>query len=52
MEKKELILCDSNIIIDIINGNQTIQQKLVKHDPRHVFISVVTEMEVLVGALN
>lgn len=52
MEKKELILCDSNIIIDIINGNQATQQKLIKLDPNNVFISVITEMEVLIGALN
>jgi len=52
MEKKELILCDSNIIIDIINGDQVTQQKLIKLDPNNVFISVITEMEVLIGALN
>ncbi len=52
MEKKELILCDSNIIIDIINGDKVTQQRLVKFEPTQVFISVITEMEVLVGAVN
>lgn len=52
MEKKELILCDSNIIIDAINGNQDIQRELLKLDPLNVFISVITEMEVLNGAIN
>ncbi|NOX48728.1 MAG: type II toxin-antitoxin system VapC family toxin [Chlorobi bacterium] len=52
MEKKELILCDSNIIIDVINGDLDTQQRLRKFNPERVFISVVTEMEVLVGAVN
>ena len=52
MAKEELILLDSNIIIDVINGDKRIKEQIKNLSPENVFISVITEMEVLIGAKN
>ena len=52
MAKEELILLDSNIIIDVINGDKSIKEQIKNLSPENVFISVITEMEVLIGAKN
>ena len=51
MAKKKIVLCDSNIIIDIINGVGQINDILTNLDET-VAISVITEIEVIAGALN
>ena len=52
MAKKEIILCDSNIIIDAINNVKTVQNELVNIESDNILISVITEIEVINGALN
>ncbi|MBX9781681.1 MAG: type II toxin-antitoxin system VapC family toxin [Chitinophagaceae bacterium] len=52
MAKEELVLCDSNILIDVYRGNeQTIKLVTVLGKDRFV-ISAVTAAEVLFGARN
>lgn len=51
MAKNKIVLCDSNIIIDIINGVGQINEILTNLNET-IAISVITEIEVIVGALN
>lgn len=47
-----MILCDSNIIIDVINGVKTIQHEVTSIGNENILISVITEIEVINGAKN
>jgi tRNA(fMet)-specific endonuclease VapC len=46
----EMILCDSTVIIDALNGVEAVKQNLLRFPPGNLFISMVTEWEVLAGA--
>ena len=47
-----MVLCDSTVIIDAINNVATAQEQLLSIGSQNVLISVITEMEVLAGAIN
>jgi len=47
-----MILIDSNIIIEILNGKEGSLDRILKYDPDQIFISVVTEWEVIAGAYD
>jgi len=51
MAKNKIVLCDSNIIIDIINGVAPINNILANLDET-IAISIITEIEIIIGALN
>jgi len=51
MDKNEVILCDSNVMIDWINNRQkAIDDLLLINAP--IAISVITEYEIIAGAQN
>jgi predicted nucleic acid-binding protein len=51
MDEKEIILCDSNVIIDLINGRQkTIDD--VRQIKGCIAISIITEYEIIAGAID
>jgi len=50
--KKQIILCDSNIIIDAINDVKVVKNELNNIRSENVLISVITEIEVINGAIN
>lgn len=52
MEVKPLILCDTNIIIEVYKGNQTIIDFLENIGQANIAISDVTCAELLFGARN
>ncbi len=52
MEVKPLILCDTNIIIEVYKGNQTIIDFLENVGQANIAISDVTCAELLFGARN
>ncbi|MEZ4686924.1 MAG: type II toxin-antitoxin system VapC family toxin [Bacteroidia bacterium] len=45
-----MVLCDTNMIIDAINGVDDAMNFILSFEPNALFISVVTEWEVLQGA--
>ena len=45
-------LCDTCILIDYLRGNQAVQQKLSFDINTGLFMSSVTDMELMVGARN
>jgi predicted nucleic acid-binding protein len=47
-----MVLCDSTVIIDAINNVSKAQEELLSIGSQNVLISVITEMEVLAGAIN
>lgn len=47
-----MILIDSNIIIEMLNGKEGSLERILKYDPNQVYISVVTEWEVIAGAYD
>lgn len=47
-----MILCDSNVIIDALNGDVNVQKYLLQWPPEDLLISRVTEWEILAGARN
>lgn len=47
-----MVVCDSTVIIDAINKVSTAQEQLLSIGSQNVLISVITEMEVLAGAIN
>jgi predicted nucleic acid-binding protein len=51
MDKNEIILCDSNVMIDWINHRQKAIDDLQKING-HIAISIITEYEVIAGAKN
>jgi len=53
MEKKELVICDTNILIEVIDrNNKKIIESLVKIGKENLCISSVTYSELLIGAAN
>ena len=49
MDKNEIILCDSNVMIDWINHRQKAIDDL-QWIERHIAISIITEYEIIAGA--
>jgi tRNA(fMet)-specific endonuclease VapC len=52
MEKKSLVLCDTNIIIEFYKGNSAIIRNLQTLGQENIAISIITVGELLYGALN
>jgi predicted nucleic acid-binding protein len=46
-----MVVADTDIIIAAIRGNEMAKQLLIKHHP-NIYISVITEMELTIGATN
>lgn len=52
MAQKNLILCDTNIIIEFLKNNQDIIQKIKQIGEESIYISTITAAELYFGALN
>ncbi|MCG8323630.1 MAG: type II toxin-antitoxin system VapC family toxin [Cytophagales bacterium] len=52
MEKSQLILCDTNIIIELYKGNPAILKTLKSIGQENITISIITAGELVYGALN
>ncbi|UXP33669.1 type II toxin-antitoxin system VapC family toxin [Reichenbachiella agarivorans] len=52
MEKKGLVLCDTNILIELYKNNEEIIKSLRSIGQANMAISIVTTGELLYGALN
>ena len=52
MAKKELILCDTNILIELLKNNSLIIDKLKSIGEDRISVSMVTAGELIFGALN
>ena len=52
MAKKDLILCDTNILIELLKNNSMIIEKLNSIGEDRISISMVTAGELIFGALN
>ena len=53
MEKKRLVICDTNILIEVIDrNNKKIIESLVELGESNLCISSVTYSELLIGAVN
>jgi tRNA(fMet)-specific endonuclease VapC len=52
MAQKNLILCDTNIIIDILRNNQSIISEINSIGIDNIMISTITMAELLYGAIN
>ncbi len=52
MEKKPLVLCDTNIIIEFYKKNPEIVKNLQDIGQENIAVSIVTSGELLFGALN
>ncbi|MBP9886394.1 MAG: type II toxin-antitoxin system VapC family toxin [Leptospiraceae bacterium] len=52
MEKKILILCDTDIIIEFLKGRQNLKEKFSEIGYENIHISAITLMELYVGAFN
>jgi tRNA(fMet)-specific endonuclease VapC len=52
MGKKSVVLCDTNIIIELYKGNSRIVKELQKIEQQNIAISIITAGELLYGALN
>jgi tRNA(fMet)-specific endonuclease VapC len=52
MEKKSLVLCDTNIIIEFYKENQGVIKNLQRIGQHNIAISIITAGELLYGALN
>lgn len=50
MAKNQLVLCDTNILIAVIRGDQKIIEQLTSISWENLFISIITYGEVLIGA--
>jgi tRNA(fMet)-specific endonuclease VapC len=49
MAKNQIILCDTNIFINLFKGNSTIKSALDKIGPENVAFSIVTYSEIIYG---
>lgn len=47
-----MILCDTNILIEFYKNNPKIVQTLQEIEPEHLAISVITQAELYYGALD
>lgn len=52
MEQKIMILCDTNIIIELLKGNQSTIKDITSIGLENIAISSITEMELYYGAFN
>lgn len=52
MEKKSLVLCDTNIIIEFYKANPIIVKNLESIGQENIAISIITAGELVYGALN
>ena len=52
MEKEQLVLCDTNIIIEFYKENATILEALKQIKQKNIVLSIVTSGELMFGALN
>ena len=52
MEKKDLVLCGTNILIELYKNNEAIIASLKSIGQKNIAISIVTTGELLYGALN
>mgnify|MGYP003681458276 CR=1 FL=1 len=52
MEKEQLVLCDTNIIIEFYKENATILEALKHIGQENIVLSIVTSGELMYGALN
>ncbi len=52
MEKEQLVLCDTNIIIEFYKANVTILESLRQIRQECIVLSIVTSGELMYGALN
>jgi tRNA(fMet)-specific endonuclease VapC len=50
--EQEMILCDTNILIEVYKGNEKVIRELVKMGQQNIAISDVTSAELLFGARN
>ena len=50
MEKSKIVLCDSDVIIDLINGDNHTVKKISEIGSDNVVVSRITVLEVLAGA--
>ena len=47
-----MILCDTNILIEVYSNNQNVIQALTKIGQAETAISIITSCELVFGALN
>jgi tRNA(fMet)-specific endonuclease VapC len=52
MEKKPLVLCDTNIIIEFYKKNPEVIKELEEIGQQNIAVSIVTAGELMFGALN
>ena len=52
MAKNKLVLCDTNILIELYKGNTSTVELLQKIGQENIAISIITSGELIYGALN
>ncbi len=52
MGKRKIVLCDSNIIIEIFKGNEKIINEIIQIGEENLGITVITMAELYYGAIN
>lgn len=52
MEKGQLVLCDTNIIIELYKGNPEIVKSLRSIGQENIAVSIITAGELIFGAIN
>lgn len=52
MEKGELVLCDTNVLIELYKGNTNIISSLKEIGQENIAISIITSGELIFGAFN
>jgi len=52
MEQSEIILCDTDVIIELYRNNSVVVRELKKIKQSNISLSVITAGELLYGALN
>lgn len=50
MAKNEIILCDSNVIIELLRGNLIIKNRLQQIGSPNIALSIITHAEIYFGA--
>ena len=49
MAKNEMILCDTNIFINLFNGNDKVKKALEKIGSENIALSIITYAEIIYG---
>lgn len=52
MGKEQIVLCDTNIIIELYKGNASVVKSLKAIGQENIVVSIITSGELLYGALN